>query len=248
MTFNNEQKQAEFAAFAAYFAQASKQPFTAARRSLVNNLRSIAVGQFGNAAWQELVRDNRPAPEPKSEVKLGKPTGGGSSRRNQSPGQPTAPKPGSPRDLRLKERAEREGRLGVPAVVAGDKDPDVKFAKVIEQPGKIVTIEVPIKRQRKADGTDIAEFSKRPANFVAEPDPLAEIELSTGATFDTGTGRTVTDLFADATNLNAKDLVEKYKRDLIYEYLFNAGESKDNLDQKTDRQLANILKKKVSEA
>ena len=65
MTFNNEQKQAEFNAFAAYFSEVSKQPFTAARRSLVNNLRSIAVGQFGNAAWQELVRDNRSAPEQK---------------------------------------------------------------------------------------------------------------------------------------------------------------------------------------
>ena len=55
-------------------------------------------------------------------------------------------------------------------------------------------------------------------------------------------------VFADATYLSAKELVEKYGRNLIYEYLFNAGEEKENLDQKTDRQLANILKKKVGEA
>lgn len=226
MTFNNEQKQAEFNAFAAYFTEVSKQPFTAARRSLVNNLRSIAVGQFGNAAWQELVRDNRSAPEQKPEIKLGKPAGDGSSRRNQSPGQPKIPPPGSDRAGRIAEREARgaqKNRSAASVVVAGGE-----------------TAESLIKVSKRA--------AKEIAQTGATVDELAQVQLSTGAIFDTETVQTERPVFFDATYLSAKELVEKYGRDLIYDYLFNAGEEKENLDQKTDRQLANILKKKVGEA
>ena len=78
-------------------------------------------------------------------------------------------------------------------------------------------------------------------------DELANVQLSTGATFNTETGRMENNLEADAQNLNAKDLIEKYGRDMIFEALTNAGENPDALAEKTDRQLANILKKKASE-
>ena len=53
--------------------------------------------------------------------------------------------------------------------------------------------------------------------------------------------------FGDAAELDWKELVAKYGRETIYEWLIDKGETPENLDQKTDRQLANILKKKVSE-
>lgn len=226
MTFNNEQKQAEFDAFKTFCEIFAKRKQDSIKSSGRNQLSSFTAGQYGGDAQQEIKKVLNAGNVPKlqsKEIKLGKPSGGGSSRRSQSPGQPTAPKPGSPRDLRLKERAEREGRLAVPVVVAGGETAE----SLIE-------------------GTKRASKIIRQAGATA--DELLQVQLSTGAIFDTETGQTERLVFADAADLSAKELVEKYRRDLIYEYLFNAGESAENLDQKTDRQLANILKRKVSEA
>lgn len=55
------------------------------------------------------------------------------------------------------------------------------------------------------------------------------------------------DLLHDAVTISAKELTERYGRDPIVAYLLENGETEENLDQKTDRQLANLLKKKLSE-
>lgn len=51
---------------------------------------------------------------------------------------------------------------------------------------------------------------------------------------------------ADA-DISAKELVEKYGRDSIVERLIELGESAEDLESKTDRQVANLLKKRLSD-
>ena len=119
MTFTDEQKQVEFEAFSAYYTLVSKRPITSATRSLLQQLRAIAIGQFGNGAFQELVRANRTETQQKTEVRLGKQSGGGLSRerRNQSPEQ--QPRSMSPdRAARLAKREAQKSRSEAPAVVA----------------------------------------------------------------------------------------------------------------------------------
>lgn len=120
MIFQDEQKQKEFEAFSAYYEQVTKRPHTAQARSLLNQLRTIAVGQYGNGAWQELNRAARVTSNTVSaERKLGKQSGGRSDRHSQSPtGRP--PKPGSDRAKRLAEMAQQSDRLGAGKVVAAD--------------------------------------------------------------------------------------------------------------------------------
>ena len=55
------------------------------------------------------------------------------------------------------------------------------------------------------------------------------------------------DLLHDAAVFSAKEITEKYGRDPIIVYLVENGETAESLDQKTDRQVANLLKKKISE-
>lgn len=217
----DEQKTKEYNAFSAYYAEVVKRPATAATRSLLNQLRTIAVGQFGNGAFQEILRANKTqSVEQTTERRLGK-QAGGVTRRNSSP-EVKQPIPGTGRYERLKEKGLLpSGKSVAPVVVAEDN------AEVFAEKTKRRTKEI--------------------AAVGATAGDISVVQLSTGTAFNTETGRTKSDLFADAPNLSAKDLVDKYGRDLIFEYLFNAGEDRESLEQKTDRQLANILKKRVSE-
>lgn len=224
----SEEKKAEFEVFAAYYAIIAAKPYTSASRSLLNQLRSIAVGQYGNGAWQELVRNNRRQPVEQHErtVKMS----GGSQRRNAPPQQGKAPQPGTPRWERLKSKGLLESKSAAHEVVAGG------------EASKQITKKI------KSVANSIAELGKT-ADEVAEI--ITNIHLSTGATFDTETGRTVNDLMADAAikgagELSAKELLEKYSRELIFEKLVELGHDADVLVEKSDRQLANLLKKEAT--
>lgn len=217
----DEQKTKEYNAFSAYYAEVVKRPGTAATRSLLNQLRTIAVGQFGNGPFQEILRANKThGVEQATERKLGK-QAGGVTRRSSSP-EAKQPIPGTGRYERLKEKGLLPGvKSEASAVVAED---DVKgFTENL-------------KRRTKVLLNTSENFGYIPRE---NPDGTAENRIIGPIAAN--------DLFADAPNLSAKDLVEKYGRDLIFEYLFNAGEDRESMEQKTDRQLANILKKRVSE-
>lgn len=218
ITFKDENRQAEFEAFAAFYALVAKRPFTASKRSLINQLHSIANAQFGGGAASELSRANPytgiQTEQPASERRLGKPGGDERARRGSSPNQSQPNNPAAKaREARIAARQVQESRSAAPAVVAADS--------LVNTPPKIA---------------------------VKQPE-LKQVQLSTGATFDVDEGRTSDALpsFVDAANFSAKELVEKYGRDVIYEYLLSAGYDADNLSDKTDRQLANLLKKQVSE-
>ena len=212
MTFTDEQKQVEFEAFSAYYTLVSKRPITSATRSLLQQLRAIAIGQFGNGAFQELVRANRTETQQKTEVRLGKQSGGGLSRerRNQSPEQ--QPRSMSPdRAARLAKREAQKSRSEAPAVVAA---------------------------------VNLVEAAKIPITITTMP-PMHD-GLPIGIALDSETGATERDLTGDARELSAKELVEKHGRDLIFSHLISAGFDRQDLEQKTDRQLANTLKKHVN--
>lgn len=265
-----EEKQAEFEAFAAYYAIIAQKPYTAATRSLLNNLRTIAVGQYGNGAWQQLVRDNRrqPAEQPERVVK----TSGGSQRRNAPPQQGNAPQPGTPRWERLKAAGLLEGKSAAHEVVAGGEYDAKQFyeagggnilmdARKAERQKAFAGAFVknsevePEKKERQRTRKEIieqvsADYKKEIETQIWEREtPI--VHLSTGDEFDTETGRTVNDLMADAAikgvgELSGKELLEKYSRDLIFEKLLELGHSLNELEEKSDRQLANLLKKEAS--
>ena len=75
-------------------------------------------------------------------------------------------------------------------------------------------------------------------------DELENVQLSTILdSFDA-----VSDgILADAADLDWKELLKKYDQSAIYEVLLTMGETEETLQGKTPRQLANTLKKKVSE-
>lgn len=230
----SEEKQAEFDAFAAYYAIIAAKPYTSASRSLLNQLRSIAVGQYGNGAWQELVRNNRrqPAEQPERVVKMS----GGSQRRNAPPQQGNAPQPGTPRYERLKAKGVLESKSETPGVVA-EVEPEKKERQ----------------RTRKEIVEQVSAYHKKELEAQIWERETPIIHLSTDAEFDTETGRTVNDLLADASikgagEFSAKDLLEKYgdgARDFIFEKLVELGHDADVLGEKSDRQLANLLKKEA---
>ena len=216
MIFQDEQKQKEFEAFSAYYEQVTKRPHTAQARSLLNQLRTIAVGQYGNGAWQELNRAARVTSNTVSaERKLGKQSGGRSDRHSQSP-TARAPKPGSERAKRLAEIAQQSDRLGAGKVVAaGDKDFTEKL--------KVRTKEI--------------------AAVGVTSDELENVQLSTiSDSFDAVSDG----ILADAADLDWKELLKKYDQSAIYEVLLTMGETEETLQGKTPRQLANILKKHVN--
>ena len=187
MIFDNEQRQAEWETFQAYYAAVSKRPLTASTRSVINQLDGIAKGQFGNAAFQELRRDNRreiPAP-----VVVGKESGGGSSRRSQSP-IPSKPLPGSARAERLRKLEEQKSRSETVVPVVGD-------SATAEQ---LQWVNPPI---------------------LSDADAIA----------------------ADAAELSAVALAEKYGREALLSFLISKGATSEGLEEKTDRQLANMVKK-----
>ena len=216
MIFQDEQKQKEFEAFSAYYEQVTKRPHTAQARSLLNQLRTIAVGQYGNGAWQELNRAARVTSNTVSaERKLGKQSGGRSDRHSQSPtGRP--PKPGSDRAKRLAEMAQQSDRLGAGKVVAADN-------------AKGVTEKVRVRAKDNAT--------------VVTADELANAQLSPILdSFDAVSGG----ILADAADLDWKELLRKYDQEAIHEVLLTMGETEETLQGKTPRQLANTLKKHVN--
>ena len=189
-TFDNEQKQAEFEAFTAWWSAVSKRPFSAATRSLLNQIRNISTANYGSKATDELRRANVViGTEQLQERRLGKRDGDG-TRRSQSPAQ-QKPQANSARLERQRQRAAQNARLAVQSPVVVD---DIILPKVLK-------------------------------NIVDEP----------------------TDLFSAAAEMKAAEIVENYGREAISEYLFNTGMARDEMEQKTDRQLANILKKKLGE-
>jgi len=216
MTFQDEQKQKEFDAFAAWYAEIAKRPSTSAHKSTMNQLRDMGSRLYGSAAFQEVLRANRVANITVSaERKLGKQSGGRSDRHSQSPtGRP--PKPGSDRAKRLAEMAQQSDRLGAGKVVAADN-------------AKGVTEKVRVRAKDNAT--------------VVTADELANAQLSPILdSFDAVSGG----ILADAADLDWKELLRKYDQEAIHEVLLTMGETEDTLQGKTPRQLANTLKKHVN--
>ena len=216
MTFQDEQKQKEFDAFAAWYAEIAKRPSTSAHKSTMNQLRDMGSRLYGSAAFQEVLRANRVANITVSaERKLGKQSGGRSDRHSQSPtGRP--PKPGSDRAKRLAEMAQQSDRLGAGKVVAADN-------------AKGVTEKVRVRAKDNAT--------------VVTADELANAQLSPILdSFDAVSGG----ILADAADLDWKELLRKYDQEAIHEVLLTMGETEETLQGKTPRQLANILKKHVN--
>ncbi len=216
MTFQDEQKQKEFEAFAEWYAEIAKRPSTSAHKSTMNQLRDMGSRLYGSAAFQEVLRANRVANITVSaERKLGKQSGGRSDRHSQSPtGRP--PKPGSDRAKRLAEIAQQSDRLGAGKVVAADN-------------AKGVTEKVRVRAKDNAT--------------VVTADELANVQLSTiSDSFDAVSDG----ILADAADLDWKELLKKYDQSAIYEVLLTMGETEETLQGKTPRQLANILKKHVN--
>lgn len=83
-------------------------------------------------------------------------------------------------------------------------------------------------------------------NGFLQGETISSVHLSTGAVFNTETGQTENNLTTDAAELSAAQLVEKYGREVLYAHLIEFGKDAAELEQKTDRQLANILKKETS--
>ena len=216
MTFQDEQKQKEFEAFAAWYAEIAKRPSTSAHKSTMNQLRDMGSRLYGSAAFQEVLRANRVANITVSaERKLGKQSGGRSDRHSQSPtGRP--PKPGSDRAKRLAEMAQQSDRLGAGKVVAADN-------------AKGVTEKVRVRAKDNAT--------------VVTADELANAQLSPILdSFDAVSGG----ILADAADLDWKELLRKYDQEAIHEVLLTMGETEETLQGKTPRQLANTLKKHVN--
>ena len=216
MTFQDEQKQKEFDAFAAWYAEIAKRPSTSAHKSTMNQLRDMGSRLYGSAAFQEVLRANRVANITVSaERKLGKQSGGRSDRHSQSPtGRP--PKPGSDRAKRLAEMAQQSDRLGAGKVVAADN-------------AKGVTEKVRVRAKDNAT--------------VVTADELANAQLSPILdSFDAVSGG----ILADAADLDWKELLKKYDPSAIQEVLLTMGETEETLQDKTPRQLANTLKKHVN--
>jgi len=220
MDFKDETKQAEFAAVSAFYTLVSKRPSNSVNKSLLNQLRDIIVRQFGNGAWQELHRATRnEAAETRREVQLvGKSTGGGLSSNRQRKPSPGTAKEAKPGTARAQRIAARLGK---------------------EQGGRSVAALV----------AGVKPVTEKPKNIVQA---VAAEDLVAGDLVAFNDANEVEKViwvnpFDDAASLSAKELVEKYGRDLIFEYLLNAGLEREDLEQKTDRQLANILKKHVAE-
>mgnify|MGYP003462280949 FL=1 len=216
MTFQDEQKQKEFEAFAEWYAEIAKRPSTSAHKSTMNQLRDMGSRLYGSAAFQEVLRANRVANITVSaERKLGKQSGGRSDRHSQSPtGRP--PKPGSDRAKRLAEMAQQSDRLGAGKVVAADN-------------AKGVTEKVRVRAKDNAT--------------VVTADELANVQLSPiSDSFDAVSGG----IFAAAADLDWKELLKKYDPSAIQEVLLTMGETEETLQDKTPRQLANTLKKHVN--
>lgn len=222
MTFKDEQKQAEFEAFAAYYRLVAQRPHTSAKMSRLNQLDSIMRGDFPGALQELKSEQRKQVVERTAERKLGKPEGSALTRRGSLP-VAKQPQPGTGRYERLKaagllpsqQAAAQSGKLEAGKVVVG--------------------------------GEFVVGIATDSNTLIMSEEAITSVQLSTAATFNTETGRTENSLEADAQILNAKDLVEKYGRDLIFEALTNADENPNTLAEKTDRQLANILKKKASE-
>ena len=218
----------EFELFTALYAHVAKEKITPSQRMAIVKLNEICKSRYGAGELAALVRANKPTTPPQTERQIsGKERGDRSERRSPSPVKQGEPTPLQRRLARIADRQGQRGRTDKSAT------PEV----VADRP----------KREKKAPETvtsTIADVIQESA-FTAQE--LSNVQLSTGAIFSTETGRTENDLNTDARELSAKDLIEKYGRDLVFERLTELGEPAEMLEQKTDRQLANLLKKRMSE-
>lgn len=229
MTFKDESKQAEYNAFAAYYRLVAQRPHTSAKMSRLNQLDSIMRGDFPGALQELKSEQRKQVVERTAERKLGKPEGSALTRRGSLP-VAKQPQPGTARYERLK--------------AAGLLPSQQQAAQA--QSGKSEAVKVVAGDNAKDFTEKLKARTKEIAAVGVTADELATVQLSTGDDFNTDTGRTENNLVSDASELSAKDLVERYGRDLIFEHLFEAGFERDGLEQKTDRQLANTLKKHVN--
>lgn len=230
----SEEKQAEFEAFCAFVKEFAKRKYDSTMRSGKNQILSFANGQYKGGGL-EIVRKLFKA-EPLPKVERTVKTSGGSQRRNAPPQQGNAPQPGTPRYERLKAKGRLESKSVTPGVVA-EVEPEKKERQ----------------RTRKEIVEQVSAYHKKELEAQIWERETPIIHLSTDAEFDTETGRTVNDLLADASikgagEFSAKDLLEKYgdgARDFIFEKLVELGHDADVLGEKSDRQLANLLKKEA---
>lgn len=219
----------EFELFTALYAHVAKEKITPSQRMAIVKLNEICKSRYGAGELAALVRANKPAPQPQAERQIaGKERGDRSERRSPSPVKQVEPTAQQKRLARIADRQGRQERVGKLAAheVVADKHPSRRVKQVVDA----VLTEIPE-----------TYFTERQLSEIGG------VQLSTGAIFSTETGRTENDLNTDARELSAKDLIEKYGRDLVFERLTELGEPAEMLEQKTDRQLANLLKKRMSE-
>lgn len=219
----------EFELFTALYAHVAKEKITPSQRMAIVKLNEICKSRYGAGELAALVRANKPAPQPQAERQIaGKERGDRSERRSPSPVKQVEPTAQQKRLARIADRQGRQERVGKLAAheVVADKHPSRRVKQVVDA----VLTEIPE-----------TYFTERQLSEIGG------VQLSTGAIFSTETGRTENDLNTDARELSAKDLIEKYGRDLVFERLTELGEPVEMLEQKTDRQLANLLKKRMSE-
>jgi len=183
----------------------------------MNQLRDMGSRLYGSAAFQEVLRANRVVNITVSAERKLGKQSGGRSDRHSQSPTGRPPKPGSDRAKRLAEMAQQSDRLGAGKVVAADNAKEV---------------------------TEKARVRAKDNATVVTSDELENVQLSPiSDSFDA-----VSDgILADAADLDWKELLKKYDQSAIYEVLLTMGETEETLQGKTPRQLANTLKKKVSE-
>ena len=238
----------EFELFTALYAHVAKEKITPSQRMAIVKLNEICKSRYGAGELAALVRANKPAPQPQAERQIaGKERGDRSERRSPSPvkqGEPTAQQKRLARIADRQGRQERVGKLAAHEVVADRPKRVRQFDEVAASKISDEEMRVTVEKLSKIESLPPSNLKTGQEYFLNQE---SEIQLSTGAIFSTETGRTENDLNTDARELSAKDLIEKYGRDLVFERLTELGEPAEMLEQKTDRQLANLLKKRMSE-
>ena len=211
--FNDTQKQSEFDALCEYCKAVANRPYSAAKRSLMAQLNSLASGQYGRAVQREVVAILKgvaptPAPQPteRPEQRLGKEQGGG-HRQNQSP------ETSKPEPIAVQEaEAAHGGKLEAQEVVAGGEKESWDDYLVKEEEGQ--------KHPGMVENLD----QENDAEILIEKIKAGKEEVAA---------------------LTAKEIIEQYGTEAIFGYLLSVGENGEELEEKSDRQLANLLKKRI---
>lgn len=246
MTFQDEQKQAEYNAFVTYYRLVAQRPHTSAKMSRLNQLDSIMRGDFPGALNELKNEQRKQQVERTAERKLGKPEGSALTRRGSLP-VAKQPQPGTGRYERLKaagllpsqQAAAQSGKLEAVKVVAGGD---------LER-GDLVVIEKG--KAKKVKGIDMSKAVlvhgvDNIADLISESAIAEEKALSEAGIEEYAKGLDREDLLAACKNSTAKEIVEKFGKQMIYDFLLDWGENPDALSEKTDRQLANTLKKHIA--